>query len=252
MPTQGLPCRVAQPSVDDGGDDIINGNYFICYKAGACHSQTLARQVDQVDTNSVRRRRTVAETGTATSTTATQLSQLWHDDLKHSVISGDVSTTRSFPGVNGTVITRVQVAHPPWAERNVGVLAFKRVVTHWSTQHNMTVADISKNGTCVVCPDGIVPFMSPQPAQSHKGCEEVDTNVDTKDCAHYTAQTWFEQCFMKAIKDTDADGNIKSQYECKSALQPSNTNLTSDVYNNDLSGNVVPAEKAFELLMAAF
>lgn len=75
-------------------------------------------------------------------------------------LSGIAATTWRFPviGKKSLVLTKVYVTHPNKASRRVGIVMFKRLVTHTCTgkrpsfcKKGVTVADVHKVGYCVKC-----------------------------------------------------------------------------------------------------
>jgi len=126
----------------------------------------------------------------------------------------------AYQGNKGTVMTKRQAIRPPNAELNIGVMALKRIVVNQEGK-----ADTYKEGHCVKCPPGVVPFKSFEKASTQ---EEVDE--------------WWNKCFMEFSKALD-----KKPFACPDALQ-GDPKLLGGANKND----VTTAKQAFGHFMSGF
>merc|ERR1719324_651927 len=110
------------------------------------------------------------------------------------------------------VLTKVWVTHPHKASKKVGVVLFKRLVTHTCTGQNpafctkgATVADVYKVGYCVKC---------------HYGKPAKDQDVFPQTWAQATKSKhrikFVKKCLPKnwAATALDEEGNIKDKFRC--------------------------------------
>jgi len=81
-------------------------------------------------------------------------------------LTGLGTTTWRFPGIGKKtlVLTKTLVTHPHKASRRVGIVIFKRLVTHTCSgkrprfcKKGVTVADVHKVGYCVKCDYDVFP-----------------------------------------------------------------------------------------------
>ena len=117
-------------------------------------------------------------------------------------IPGTAMTTWKFPtlGKESLVLTKVWVTHPTKASKPVGLVLFKRLVTHTCTGENpafctkgATVADVHKVGYCVKCHYDVFPSVFANRAKNkHR-------------------RSFVRNCLPKAI---DENGNIKPAFQC--------------------------------------
>merc|ERR1712159_275105 len=99
----------------------------------------------------------------------------------------------------GTVISRVQIARPPFAERNIGVIAFKRVVMDKNGK-----ADSFKQGICVKCPGNYIPFKT----------FSIGTAIATDE----EMTNFYKLCFLPFKAKVESGGDTKT-FQCPGQLQ---------------------------------
>jgi hypothetical protein len=109
-------------------------------------------------------------------------------------------TTYKFPAPGSSlVLTKAFVTHPNNAHKRVGVVMFKRLVTHTCTRSTSackkgtTVADVFKVGVCVKCDYDVYPSTLAKRATDEHRKSFVNT------------------CLPKAI---DAKGAVKAGFRC--------------------------------------
>lgn len=103
-----------------------------------------------------------------------------------------------FPGVSREIMvaTKVWVTHPDKASKPVGILMFKRVVTHGCYRKRNTVcADVHKMGYCINCQQ--TPFRF--------------RNIHSEFTTTSDREKFLKECLAHAI---DNQGNIKTKFEC--------------------------------------
>ena len=115
-------------------------------------------------------------------------------------LAGLTATTYKFPAPGSSlVLTKAFVTHPHKADRKVGTVLFKRLVTHTCTgstsacKKGTTVADVFKVGVCVKCDYNVFPS---------------DKAKDAKD-EH--KKSFVTKCLPTAI---DAKGAVKAASRC--------------------------------------
>lgn len=117
-------------------------------------------------------------------------------------LSGFAVGTWAFPviGKGSLVLTKAFVSHPNKAGRPVGIVMFKRIVSHTCTGKNpafckegTTVADVHKVGYCIRCHYNVFPSIRAHDAKDHDRTAFV------------------QKCLPKAI---DANGNIRPRFRC--------------------------------------
>ena len=122
-------------------------------------------------------------------------------DLSHPyALAGLAVTTYKFPAPGSSlVLTKAFVTHPHKAHRSVGIVMFKRLVTHTCTgsssacKKGTTVADVFKVGVCVKCDYDVFPSDKAKAATEKHKKSFVDT------------------CLPKAV---DAKGAVKAAFRC--------------------------------------
>lgn len=120
-------------------------------------------------------------------------------------------TTRKFPTLKNfdsqksVVLTKAWVTHPHKASKKVGVVMFKRLVTHTCTGHNpafctkgATVADVYKVGYCVKCQTAVFPQTWAQATTQGHRIKFVNKCIPNN---------W-------AATALDKEGNIKKKFRC--------------------------------------
>lgn len=115
---------------------------------------------------------------------------------------GLAETTWSFPGIGkgSLVLTKTWVTHPGGSHKSVGVVIFKRLVTHTCSgerprfcKKGVTVADVHKVGYCVKCHYSVFGSMFARKAKTkHR-------------------KSFVKRCLPKAI---DQNGNVKPAFQC--------------------------------------
>merc|ERR1719310_2722111 len=117
-------------------------------------------------------------------------------------LKGWAGYTFNFVGLGSSlVLSKVYVTHPNQADRKVGILMFKRVVSHTCTGNYIkstctkgtTVADVFKVGLCVKCNYDVFP------------------HVKTKHQRDEHKLSFLNTCLPAAI---DANGAVKSGFKC--------------------------------------
>ena len=115
-------------------------------------------------------------------------------------LQGTAFTYYRFPTTGRSlVLSKVFVTHPHKADRKVGTVMFKRLVTHTCTgstsacKKGTTVADVFKVGVCVKCNYNVFPSIQAGYANDHHKKSFVNT------------------CLPKAI---DAKGAVKRGFRC--------------------------------------
>ena len=114
-------------------------------------------------------------------------------------LAGIAATTYQFPAPgNLLVLTKAFVTHPHKAHRRVGIVMFKRLVTHTCTRSTSackgtTVADVFKIGVCVKCNYDVFP------------------SEKAKDAKEKHKKSFVTKCLPTAI---DAKGAVKVAFRC--------------------------------------
>lgn len=148
-------------------------------------------------------------------------------------IGGVNTRTDAFPGVKGTVITKVNVGHPHKAEPNIGHVILKRLVMH-NTSTGHLVADVYKVGRCFKCPMESVNFnhfeknLAELPQSDKTNLQKkgvLSSNEKKRTIFEYTGghyvtsgerKVLIQSCVQHAFQD---NGEIKPGYKCPSTLQ---------------------------------
>jgi len=115
--------------------------------------------------------------------------------------TGMTLTTWRFPGIGKSlVLTKTWVTTPHKSDRRVGIVMFKRLVTHTCSgerpnfcEKGATVADVHKVGYCVKCDYDVFP------------------SRDAAKANNKHRKSFVERCLPKAI---DEKGNIKPAFQC--------------------------------------
>ena len=115
--------------------------------------------------------------------------------------TGMTLTTWRFPGIGKSlVLTKTWVTTPHKSDRRVGIVMFKRLVTHTCSgerpnfcEKGATVADVHKVGYCVKCHYNVFP------------------SDDATKANNRHRKSFVESCLPKAI---DEKGNIKPAFQC--------------------------------------
>ena len=126
------------------------------------------------------------------------------------VLKGVATTTWNFPvlGNSSLVLTKAWVTHPSMADKRVGVVMFKRLVTHTCTgarpsfcKKGDTVADVYKLSYCIKCINQTT--LQPQNVFKHTH-SEFTTTLERKQ--------FLEECLPNAVNAST--GKIKTGFQC--------------------------------------
>jgi len=157
-------------------------------------------------------------------------------DHLENVCEGAVTqSTYDFPGIYNSsadkldrnlVATKVVVAHPDGANKNVGVVMFKRMVMHQCTgtkpdfcKKGDKVADVFKQGFCVRCKMEHYTAKKSScawcPLETRAACGNSKCTVFSSPIAlkanRYQKKQFVYQCFRKAFTP---EGIMKDEYRC--------------------------------------
>jgi len=158
------------------------------------------------------------------------------DELENVCEGAVTQTTYNFPGGIGNssadkldrnlVATKVVVAHPDGANKNVGVVMFKRMVMHQCTgtkpdfcKKGDKVADVFKQGFCVRCKMEHYTAKKSScawcPLETRAACGNSKCTVFSSPIAlkanRYQKKQFVYQCFRKAFTP---EGIMKDEYRC--------------------------------------